>query len=142
MDGWSGNQGLVKVENGQKSTHPKNKQSHSILALNHSKTFLENKKDFYFKFSWLGGLEIRGCSNWRTKKKSHSILAIKYSKTFLDNKKDFYMLFSMSMSFLRQVHKYIFQKYNCTERHAHLLIPIVRIGGWVHGWVGQNKSEH
>ncbi len=65
-----------------------------------------------------------------------------YSKTLLEIKKDFYMVFwgniKLGMSFLGQVYKYIFKKYNCTERRVLLLVPVVQIGGWV----GQIKSKH
>ncbi len=76
-------------------------------------------------------------------KKAHtlkiSILLQKYSKTLLEIEKEFYLLFWENInSFLRQVHKYIFQKYYSTERRAHLLVAVVRIGRWV----GHIKSEH
>ncbi len=89
-----------------------------------------------FKFRWMGGLGIRVHSNWRMKKKAHAlkinILALKYSKTLLEIKKEFYLLLLGNVnSFLRQVHKYIFQKYHCAERRAHSLVAVVRTGGWM-----------
>ncbi len=39
----------------------------------------------------------------------------------------------LSMSFSRDLYKYIFGKYNCMERRAHLLVAVVRIEGWVAG---------
>ncbi len=50
-----------------------------------------------FKFRWVGGLEIRGRSNWSMKKKAHAlkidVLVLKYSKNLLEIKKGFLYAF-------------------------------------------------
>ncbi len=100
-----------------------------------------------FKFRWVGGLEIRGRSNWRMKKKAHAlkinILVLKYSKTLLEIKKEFYLLLLGNInSFLRQVHKYIFQKYHCTETFRKVC-PFISgcCSNWrVDGWVRLNPN--
>ncbi len=65
------------------------------------------------KFRWVGGLEIRGRSNWRMKKKNahpkNKYFSVEIQETLLEIKKEFYLVLLGNVnSFLRQVHKYIF----------------------------------